>query len=280
MIDYRDKLLKVYELETETEIGPGERLFRIVALLSCALFGAVGLYLRTHNPPERVMEERAARSRQVSFLIEERKKPKLSEVTARQARPQPQPAKPQEKKPAPVPEKPIDLTKKPLLNQKMEEPKPDNSPAKTNETVRPVYGLHKVYNTGLGEGGAAADAVVGKLGNTLAADIDTFKATNKELKGVVAPASRVQKFPVRKNEVKPEYTQEMAENSVEGVIRANILVDVDGTVQQVVVLNDLGFGTKKAVYDACLKLRYEPALLDGKPVAVWYSISFRFEMTE
>jgi hypothetical protein len=39
----RENLLKVYEREVEVEIGPGEYLFRSVALGSFLLFGALGI---------------------------------------------------------------------------------------------------------------------------------------------------------------------------------------------------------------------------------------------
>jgi hypothetical protein len=271
-----EMLLKVYEREIEVEIGPGERLFRTVAICSFLLFGGIGLYLRTHNPPPQLLEERAARARQVSFIIEENKKPKM---TVAQPVQKPKATPVEKKEPVPVPKEPVDLTQKPLLNQKTEDAKPDNSKAETPEPVRRVYGIRKVYSTGIGDGGSAADAVVGKLGNTIATDIDTFTATGKELKGVIMPVSMVQTIPKVKVPVKPEYPKAMRDDGVQGVINAKILVDIDGKVKKVMVLNDLGYGSKQKVYEACLKLEFEPARLqDGQAIAVWTMISFRFEL--
>lgn len=272
----RDSLLKVYEYEIEVEIGQGERLFRGVVLCSFLLFGGIGLYLRTHNPPPQLLEEKMARTRQVSFIIEEDKKPKMTLAQPKTVQP-----KPEEKKPGPLPEEPIDLTNKPMLNQKVEDVHPDNSGAKTEEPVRRVYGLSKVYSTGIGEGGSAADAVVGKLGNTLATDIDTFIATVKELKGTLAPVTTVRSMPRYKIQVKPEYTKAMIENGIQGVIKAKILIDIDGKVKKVIVLDDLGYGSKRKVYEACLKLEFEPARMqDGRAVAVWLTVPFRFEIIQ
>jgi outer membrane biosynthesis protein TonB len=275
----RDSLLKVYEYEIEVEIAPGERLFRIVTLCSFLLFGGIGLYLRMHNPPQQLLEEKMARARQVSFIIEEEKKPKMAIVQPKAVQPKPVPV--EEKKPEPLPEKPIDLTNNPLLNQKVEDVHPDNSGTKTKEPVRRVYGLSKVYSTGIGDGGSAADAVVGKLGNTLATDIDTFTATEKELKGTLAPVTMVRSMPRYKVQVKPEYTKAMIENGIQGVIKAKILIDVDGKVKKVIILDDLGYGSKQKVYEACLKLEFEPAKMqDGRAVAVWLTVPFRFEITQ
>lgn len=276
MLLARDSLLKVYEYEIEVEIASGERLFRIILLCSFLLFGTMGIYLRMHNPPTLLLEEKMARARQVSFIIEEEKKPKMT-----LAQPKTIQSKPEEKKPEPLPEKPFDLTNNPLLNQKVEDTHPENSAAKNEEPVRRVYGLSKVYSTGIGEGGAAADAVVGKLGNTLATDIDTFTATEKELKGTLAPVTMVRSMPRYKVQVKPEYTKAMIENGIQGVIRAKILIDIDGKVKKVIILDDLGYGSKQKVYEACLKLEFEPARMqDGRAVTVWLTVPFRFEITQ
>ena len=57
-----DSLLKVYEYEIDVEISRGERIFRVIVLCSLLLFGGIGLYLRTHNPPPQLLEEKMARA--------------------------------------------------------------------------------------------------------------------------------------------------------------------------------------------------------------------------
>jgi hypothetical protein len=226
------------------------------------------------------MEERAAaRARQVSFIIEE-KKPKLTVAQPKPAEQKPKPAPIEKKEPAPSPKEPIDLTQKPQLDAKIEDAKPDNSQAKTAEPVRRVYGLRKVYSTGIGEGGSAADAVIGKRGNTLATDIDTLAATEKELKGTLVPVTTVQSVPRPRVQVRPEFTKEMIENGVQGVVKAKLLIDVDGTVKEVVILNDLGFGTAERAREAFLKWVFEPARIGDNPVAVWMAFSIRFVLLD
>lgn len=277
----RDIFLKIYEHETEAEIGPSERLFRTVALCSFLLFGGTGFYLHTHNPPPQLLEERLSRARHVSFIIEEQKKPKMTLTNIKKVPEEPKPVPIKKEVPEPLPNKPVDLTNKPLLDQKIEDARPDNSGAKSEEMVRRVYGIRKVYSTGIGAEGSAADAVVGKLGNTLAGDIDTFSATEKELKGTLAPVTTVHVMPRFKVQVKPEYTKAMIENGIQGIIKAKLLIDADGTVKKVFVLDDLGYGSKQKVYEACWRLVFEPAkLADGTRVAVWLTVPFRFEITQ
>ena len=267
----RDRLLAVYEQEIEAEIGPGERLFRIIVAFSFAAFGIFGWYLRTHTPPEQTLDEQMAKTRQVSFIIEEKK---IAPVMVQKV-----PPKVEIPKPAPKKNEPIDLTSKPIPSQKIDDVKPEIPPAAA-PMVRRVYGLRKVYSTGLGEGGAASDAVIGKLGNTLNAPIDTFIPKTEELKGTVAPVTTVEKYPVLRVQAQPEYTQEMIAHDIEGVVRANLLVDVDGKVKKAIVLNDLGFETKEKVYEACMKLLFDPALRNHEPVAVWISFSFTFVLSK
>ena len=276
-----DILLKVYEREAGVEWDPGERLFRTIAICSFLLFGGIGFYLHTHNPPPQLLEEKTSRSRRVSFIIEDQKKTRMTITQPKPVKAEPKPVIPaEEKKPEPLPEKPVDLTDKPLLDQKTEDAKPDNSNVKSNETVRRVYGLRNVYSTGIGADGSASDAVVGKLGNTLATDIDTITATEKELKGIIAPITTVQVLPKIKVQVKPEYTKAMIENGVQGVIKAKLLIDSDGKVKDVAILNDLGFGTKEYAREAFLKWIFEPAKIGTQSVAVWINFSIRFVLLE
>jgi protein TonB len=263
----RDQILKRYEIEAEALSGRSEWLFRATMVLSCAAFGAMGLYLSTHNPPANLLEEKMARARQVSFIIEEQKKTVVTQ-------PKPKPVVAEKKEP--IPKEPIALTKKPELNQKIDEPAPDNSQAKTPEPVRRVYGLRKVYSTGIGEGGMAADAVIGKRGNTLATDIDTVMATPKDLKGTIAPITAVTQAPKLLKDIKPEYSKEMIDAKVEGPVKAHLLIDIDGSVKEVRILSDLGFGTKERATEAFLQWKFAPAKKGDQPVAVWITFSIRF----
>lgn len=274
----REFLLEAYEHEGEVEIAPGERFFRTVAVCSLLLFGGMGLYLNTHNPPPRSLEEMApSKARHVMFVFEEEKRPPVTTPATEK----PRPVSVEEKKePEPAPQEPIDLANNPQLDRKVDDSRPDNSSATVEETVRRVYGLRKVYSTGIGAGGTAADAVVGKLGNTLNTDIDTITATDKELKGRLAPITTVHAMPKFKIQVKPEYTKAMIENGVQGIINTKLLIDTDGRVKKVIVMDDLGFGSRQKVREACWGLLFEPAKLrDGTPVAVWIHIPFRFELT-
>jgi len=82
--------------------------------------------------------------------------------------------------------------------------------------VRRVYGLRRVYSTGLGAGGEMADAVIGKRGNTINTDVDTVTATPADLKGRLVSITTVTTAPRLKSDVKPVVYQGNARREVEG----------------------------------------------------------------
>jgi outer membrane biosynthesis protein TonB len=261
-----DPTLKAYETYNPSNSSLVENVFGLTLLLVLGLFIGLGLFFHTikalPEPLEKKIEEIKTR-----FVIEEAKKPKPKPVEKK---------KPEPEKPA---EKPIDLTQKPLLAQKIDdipkEPPPENMPP-----ARRVFGLRRVYSVGIGAGGEQSEAVIGKIGNTLNKDVDTITATKQDLKGALAPITAVTVAPSPKNTVKPEYTKEMIDAKIEGVIRAELLIDIDGTVKDVRILNDLGYGTKEAARRAFIQWTFEPAKKGATPVAVWISFSIRFVLVQ
>ncbi len=264
-MDTKQNRLKAYESYTPTSAPTVERIFWAVLLLSLAAFLGLGLFFGTIEPTvERV--RRTVKTIRTEFLIQEEKKPP----------PPPPPPKPKEKAEQ---EEPIDLTSNPKLAQKeddIQERKPAKKPTKK---VRRVYGLKKVYSRGIGSGGKMSDAVVGKLGNTLNKDVDTLKATKEDIKGEVVSVTTVTTPPRFKKAVKPEYTEEMLENRVEGTVKVRALIDIDGRAKSAKAQNNLGYGTGSAAEKAIYDSEFHPAVRgEGRPVAVWVVIPVDFRM--
>ena len=258
--------LKAYEVCIPTNSTLVERVFGVTLIVTMAAFIALGWYLHSIKALPEILERRMQEI-QTSFVIEEKKAP---------APPKPVVKKPDAPKPAQTRE-PIDLTSHPILAQKFDEA---TVAPKSGTVTRRVYGLRRVFSVGIGSQGGAADAVIGKLGNTLNADIDTFAATKAELKGQLVSVTTVTVMPKILTTVKPEYTREMLDAKVEGVVRANLLVDADGSVKQVTILNDLGYGTGELARAAFLKCKFEPARRGSEPVAVLFTYSIRFELLQ
>jgi hypothetical protein len=242
--------------------GPPKRsdnnLFGVIFVVTLALFLGAGLYLTKVKPLPVHYDEKPITQITTQFVVPEKKKPPA---------PKPKPA---------AKEEPIDLTKAPLLNQKQDFTAPQTAAPQAKQVARPVYGLRRVYSTGIGAGGSVSEAVIGKLGNTLDKDIDTLTPAPKDIKGQLVSITSISTAPRLKHDVKPEYTKEMIAAKVEGVIKAELLVDIDGKVKEVKILNDLGYGTRERARDAFLQWEFVPAMRDGKPVATWISYSIRF----
>jgi periplasmic protein TonB len=262
-----DPSLKAYETYLPSNSTLVENVFGLTLLIVLGLFIGIGCFFHKvkalPEPIEKKIEEIKTR-----FVIEETKKPHPKPVEKKKASPEKS-----------AEEKPIDLTRKPVLAQKQDDI-PKETPPENAPPARRVYGLRRVYSVGIGAGGTMAEAVIGKLGTTLNTDVDTIIASNQDLKGALAPITAVTTAPSLKNMVKPEYTKEMIDARIEGVIRAELLIDVDGAVKEARILNDLGFGTREAAKKALLQLTFEPAKKGDTPVAVWISFSIRFVLVQ
>jgi len=183
----------------------------------------------------------------------------------------------QEKKKQEVkPLNPIELDEKPKVVEKIEIlPETPSEPQKSEQ--RKVFGLQKVFSTGLGAGGSMEDAVVGKLGNTVNKEFDTVTATDADLKANAVSSSSVTSAPAFKKRVRPEITDEIRKSGVNGTVKVRVLVDIDGKVKKAVAQNDLGFGTLQSAIAACLQMEFTPAKIGDELVAVWITVPVRFE---
>ncbi len=197
------------------------------------------------------------------FLITEEEKPKIKKRVKKKI----------EKKKNMKKEKPIDLTQKPKIAQKIDDIYKNK---KKSKKVRRVYGLKKVYSKGIGSGGNMSNAVIGKIGNTTNKEVDTIIATKEEIKGTIVSIATITTAPVYKKRVKPEYSKEMIENNIQGVIKVKVLVDIDGKVKKSKALNDLGFNSATMAMKATLKMLFTPAMRGDCPVATWIIIPIRF----
>lgn len=271
-----------FENESAHRVSLAENLFPVFLLMTVALFGTFGLVMHNRGKVGSSLVFRSSDEIAARFIMEEPKKTKQEIVTP----PAPKKEKKKEKKKEEKKvEKPVDLTKKPeaVPEKKPEETQPDPPEQEKPKRVRKVYGLKKVYSKGLGSGGNAGDAVVGKIGNTLDKDFDTLTATKEDLKEKPVSVATITSYPKLKSGFgsnKPEYTEEMIENRIEGMVKAKLLIDAQGKVKKVIVTKDLGYGSKTVASQYLAKLEFEPAKANGKPVPVWIPFSIRFELLE
>ena len=84
--------------------------------------------------------------------------------------------------------------------------------------------------------------------------------------------------PIRLTYVEPRYTEIARTVRRQGIVILQTVIDTDGKVQDVKVLKDLGFGLTEAAVEAVRQWTFEPALLNGKPVAVYFNLTINFTL--
>ena len=99
------------------------------------------------------------------------------------------------------------------------------------------------------------------------------------LKADTYPPDRTQTPPRFKNLVKPIYPKEAKKNGIEGTVKLQAAIDINGTPQNIVALTKLGFGLEEAAITALKQSTLIPATKSGKPVKVTiqWSIAFNLE---
>jgi len=83
------------------------------------------------------------------------------------------------------------------------------------------------------------------------------------------------------SKVEPVYPEEARLKSVEGSVILEAVVLKDGTVTVAEILRSTrpGFGFEEAAIAAVSQWRYEPALMDGRPVDVYFTIFVDFKLS-
>jgi len=76
----------------------------------------------------------------------------------------------------------------------------------------------------------------------------------------------------------PVYPEEARQAHVQGVVILQTIIDTLGKVTDIRVLKGLPSGLSEAAVDAVSKWKFNPATLDGKPVAVYYLVTITFSV--
>ncbi|MDH3404894.1 MAG: energy transducer TonB [Acidobacteriota bacterium] len=86
--------------------------------------------------------------------------------------------------------------------------------------------------------------------------------------------------PLKVSGPRPQYTEIARKARIEGVVIVQAIIDETGDVTNVKVLKPLPMGLDQAAVDAISQWKFEPATLNGKPVAVYYSLTVNFRLRQ
>lgn len=86
------------------------------------------------------------------------------------------------------------------------------------------------------------------------------------------------KRPALIHKVEPVYTQEARDAKLEGKVVALIEIGADGLIRNVEITKSLGMGLDEKAVEALRQWRFQPAEMNGQPVAVKASIEMNFRL--
>ncbi len=86
------------------------------------------------------------------------------------------------------------------------------------------------------------------------------------------------KKPRKLSSPRPAYTEEAREKKVQGVVILQAIIDKKGNVTNVKVLKGLPCGLSEESSKKIMQWKFEPALLNGKPVEVYCNLTVNFRL--
>lgn len=148
---------------------------------------------------------------------------------------------------------------------------------KPKEAVRPrqVFGLNRNALTAAPDDAGALDV---KAGNTSAKAPDAEKLTDADANALPIPADEylVTEMPRIVEEIRVPYPESARKKRVQGAVLFDLLIDASGTVREARLIDGPGEGLNEAAQSAVERLRFAPAKVQDRPVAVRIRYAYRF----
>jgi len=86
------------------------------------------------------------------------------------------------------------------------------------------------------------------------------------------------KAPSRVYDPRPQYTEIARKARIQGIVIVQATIDKEGNVTDAKILKGLPMGLDQEALNAVRKWKFEPATLNGKPVAVYYNLTINFTL--
>lgn len=76
----------------------------------------------------------------------------------------------------------------------------------------------------------------------------------------------------------PGYTREARRSQTRGYVILRAILSADGSVKNIEVLTGLPDGLSEKAIEAARRIKFKPAMKDGKPVSAWVQVEYRFSV--
>jgi TonB family protein len=103
-------------------------------------------------------------------------------------------------------------------------------------------------------------------------------ATEKPSDQQTPTPSTVNRRPTILYKENASYTDEARRNGVQGIVSLSVIFTADGTVTSIKVVRGLPDGLNERAIEAAKKIRFRPAIKDGKPVSVRGNLEYSFDL--
>jgi len=74
----------------------------------------------------------------------------------------------------------------------------------------------------------------------------------------------------------PGFTEEARQHNVQGLVRLSVVLSSNGQVKDPYILQTLSHGLTLKAMQAVLKIKFVPAMKDGRPVSQFATIEYSF----
>ncbi len=187
----------------------------------------------------------------------------------------PEPVEPEKPKPVEPPKPKVPPVKLAVVKPPPEEPPPPLEEVKEPpKEPPPLFVGVKMSST------TSAGAFAAPVGNTAYGQMPKAAPAPSEVKAYLAPKyvppGSADHDPEVDNEFKIPYPDEARRAGIEGTVRLRIVVDNEGRVVDVKVLNGPGYGLNDAARDAIKKFKFKAAIKGGEAVSTTMVYNYTF----
>jgi len=77
---------------------------------------------------------------------------------------------------------------------------------------------------------------------------------------------------------RPKYTKAARNNKMEGTVVLKVVFSSTGEVNNIHTVTGLPFGLTERAIEAARKIKFKPAIKDGRPVSMWIQLEYNFNL--